>query len=275
MAQENLVKAQVLAEWDMINRQAQKRFGTTSLAEEAVLHVMDALAVNDWYRVKKYKGASSFKGFLRVLVARLLEDFSRKKFGRMRPPAWIRKLGGFWMQMFIALCQQRLTMMEAVEIVKSRRDGHPALETALLEDAGYTIREKIPQCGQHQYIEEEFSDDNPPQEELYGAVLENSLESREQKEIVSAIFRSVLGEEPGTDDELIKKLNLGNFNLSNEEKLLLKLHFRDNLNITEVGRLLSINRFQVHGRMRRLLKRLKREFDRVGLTDDLQILLGD
>ena len=43
--------------------------------------------------------------------------------------------------------------------------------------------------------------------------------------------------------------------------------------MTEAGRMLGWNRFQVHGRLRRLLERLRRELARVGLEEEVRLLL--
>ncbi len=58
-----------------------------------------------------------------------------------------------------------------------------------------------------------------------------------------------------------------------EEKLLLKLCYQDGLGVTEAGAMLGMSRFQVHGRMRRLLARLQEEFARCGLAEVLRPML--
>jgi len=61
--------------------------------------------------------------------------------------------------------------------------------------------------------------------------------------------------------------------LKAEERLLLKMWYQDGLNITVAGRLLGYNRNQVHGRMRRLLRRLRCEFEKIGIDKELLLLL--
>ena len=103
-------KKKTLAHWDLINRLAVRRFGTATLAEEAALFVMNGLAADSWHRVKAHTGKGSFKSFLASLSWRLLEDFSRKRFGRVRPPLWIKKLGGIWSLLFSLLCLERFSV---------------------------------------------------------------------------------------------------------------------------------------------------------------------
>jgi len=280
---ENLLQQQVVAEWQVIDAMARRRFGRSSLAEEAALAVMDGLAADNWARVKSYEGKSTFKSFLKMVVARLLEDFARKKFGRLRPPAWVKALGGSWLQLFVALCQQRLTMAEAVEAVRLRCCGTPAPARAL-EEEGYEILSRIPQCGKHQYLEEEFSE-----EHMEGSGQEEqrrqggAAEEKEQLEILSAVFLAVIGPDGAADDHLsesllqsiARKFSKLSVELTGEEKLLLKLCYQDGLDVSAAGRLLSLNRFQAHGRLKRLLARLRNEFERVGLAAELRLLLQD
>jgi DNA-directed RNA polymerase specialized sigma24 family protein len=61
--------------------------------------------------------------------------------------------------------------------------------------------------------------------------------------------------------------------LSPEERLLLKLCHRDGLSVSEAGRMLGLNRFQTHGRLRRLYSRIREAFELHGLAEELRLLL--
>ncbi|WP_228854989.1 RNA polymerase sigma factor [Desulfomarina profundi] len=87
-------KTQTLAHWEQINRMAVRRFGDTVLAEEAALSVMERLEEDNWKRVRAYCGKATFSTYLQVLTGRILEDFARSRFGRVRPPSWVKVLGG-------------------------------------------------------------------------------------------------------------------------------------------------------------------------------------
>ncbi len=64
--------------------------------------------------------------------------------------------------------------------------------------------------------------------------------------------------------------------MSAEERLLLKLCFQDELSVTRAGEMLGLNANQSHGKLRRLLVRLRDEFDRAGIGDELRGMLhGD
>ena len=86
--------------WDLLGRLARKRFPDVSLADEALNFVQDRLQAGDWSRIRAFRGKSSFATYIGHVANRLLEDFSRSKFGRSRPPGWIVALGAFWEQVY-------------------------------------------------------------------------------------------------------------------------------------------------------------------------------
>ena len=259
-----------MSHWELINRLAGRRFARDVIAEEAALFVINRLEDNDWQRLKGYGGKASLTTYLSTLTFRLLEDFARKKFGRLRPPLWIRNLGGIWELLFRFLCQERLPVQEAVEHV---RDRMPLEERAVLEDSARTIQAQVTDCGRHQArevpLDEEHDCSGPeaePQQQL--------LEETERDFFFTALFNGVFGTDGDLTGSLARVLSTG-VRLEAEERLLLKMCYRDNLGVAEAGRMLGMNRHQVHGRLRRLLARLRADFERAGIDRDLRILLEE
>jgi RNA polymerase sigma factor (sigma-70 family) len=265
-------KEKVLAHWGLINRLASRRFARDVIAEEAALFVINRLEDNDWQRLKSYGGNATLATYLATLTFRLLEDFARKKFGRLRPPLWIRSLGGIWELLFRFLCQERLPVHEAIEHV---RDRMPAEERAVLEDSAWTIRASVTDCGRHQDREvplEEEHDCSGPEAEPQ----QLRLEVAEREHFFAALFKGVLttdGDERITES-LARVMSAG-VRLEVEERLLLKMCFQDNIGVTEAGRMLGMNRHQVHGRLRRLFARLRDDFERAGISKELMVLLKE
>jgi hypothetical protein len=60
----------------------QKRFYYSEEGHECFVHVLDKLKENNFYRIKQFKGRSSFKTFLISITNRLIIDFYRKRYGR-------------------------------------------------------------------------------------------------------------------------------------------------------------------------------------------------
>jgi hypothetical protein len=264
-------KERTLLHWDKINALAVRRFGRSPLAEEAALAVIDGLAAEDWQRVRAFSGQASFSSFILAISARLFEDFARKRFGRVRPPLWVQAFGGIWQRLFQALCLERLPVNDAVEIVHQRQ---VAAEKTAIEAAAYELLARIPDCGMARGLEVAYEEEAATEGDGGPGGPAGMFESREQKELFQAVFHLVLGQELGADgDDLLQKYRMVQTNLVPEEKLLLKLCYQDGLGVTEAGAMLGMTRFQVHGRMRRLLARLQAEFQRCGLTEVLMPML--
>lgn len=248
---------------------AVRRFGEGSLAEEAALAVIDGLRADDWQRMRAYDKKAAFSTFIKTLTVRLLEDFARKRFGRVRPPLWVKTFGGIWEKLFTALCLERLPVTEAVEVVLQRQMTD---QKAAIESAAYQLLARIPDCGKHQGLEVAYEEENSSGIDDGGP--DGSVEKRQKKELVEAIFQLILGaEDVVASDALLRKINQVEIHLSPEEKLLLKLCYQDGLGVVQAGKLLGLTRFQTHGKKRRLMDRLKKELERTGLADELRLLL--
>ena len=264
-------KERALAHWETINSMASRRFGEGVLAEEAALAVFDGLNADNWYRLRAYNEKATFATFVRSLTARLLEDFARKRFGRVRPPLWVKTLGGIWEKLFTALCLERLPVLDAVEVVLQRQTVIGKNE---IESAAYELLARISDCGIHQGLEVAYKEENSSSGDQREPIPDRSVEEQQKKELFEAIFQLVLGvKDFEVSESLLTKINELKISLLPEEKLLLKLCYQDGLGVAQAGEMLGMSRFQAHGKKRRLMARLKEEFERVGLAQDLHSLL--
>ena len=259
-------QARTLVHWDTINRLSVHRFGDTALAEEAALAVIDSLRADDWKKVRSFQGKASFSSYLRSVTARLLEDFARKRFGRKQAPLWVRNFGGIWEKLYELLCLRRYSVAEAIEAIEQN-----VVERCNdIETAAYSLLEKIPNCGENQGLEVSF--EGIENAGFLGTSLPDSFaEQKQRRELFATIFELILGlTEPVSLRHLLNKCETLNFGLNPEEKMLLKLCYQEEMTVSKAGKLLGMNRFQVHGKMRRLLKKLYQELDRAGLSEDLR-----
>ena len=265
-------KESILSNWELINRLAARRFGGGPLAEEAALAVMNQLLENDGERLHGYQGRASITAFLAAVSWRLLEDFSRRRFGRKRSPLWIRHLGGIWLQLYRLLCLERLDIAEAVAGIRQGKSDESAAE---LEEAAWTVRQQVLDCGAHQGLEVEL-DESQPVPDVSGehpGEQARKFENRERQELFQMVFRLLTDASEETVDRNMGALCMLQVQLSPEEKLLLKLCYHDTISVTRAGEMLGLNRHQAHGRMRRLLTRLRGDFQRSGLDREILELL--
>jgi RNA polymerase sigma factor (sigma-70 family) len=268
----NFQAKELTVHWPLINRIAERRFGDTNLAEEAALFVLNQLEKNNCERLQSFQGRSKLSTYISSITIRLLEDFSRHKFGRARPPAWISRLGGIWVTLFQLLCLQRYSLVEAVETmmntVAERRKEQ-------IEETALTILERVVHCGEHQALEVSREDRPETVEEQNlnkgHKDPETQLLEREQQILFTLLFGEKATPAAVQDFSSILRNPV---QLSARERLLLKLCFQEELSVTRAGKMMGMNSNQVHGRLRRLLSRLREEFEQAGISRELRTLLA-
>lgn len=250
---------------------AQHRFGEGACAEEAALFVMNGLEVNNWQRVQAFSGNASFHSFITVLTSRLLEDFARKRFGRVRPPRWVKALGGIWEKLFTALCLERLSSAEAVEVVYQRQF---ASNKDTIKDAASELLGRIPDCGKKTGTEVVYDEETPSEECCIRGPEYSKAEGNEKQQLFCEIFELICNRPANRLSEKFEEnLSQLKINLTPQEKLILKLCYQDGLTVSQAAKLLGLTRFQAHGKRRRLLQRLRAEFERTGLAKEIKTLL--
>ncbi len=253
----------------LVDRLAARRFADPLLADEAVLYALEKLQASGGKHLDAFTGRSKFSTYLGSVVRRLFEDFSRSKFGRLRPPAWISRLGGWWLLLYRLLCMERLSLDDALATM----ENYPAAQDFDAQDAASHILSEITDCGKLRGDEQLTGDGEVGHLGTDGA----GLEEKDRDLLFSVIFQKLLGEQatlPAAGSSFRKVLDIS-FALTSEERLLLKLCFQDDLSVSEAARLLDISVHKAHGRMRRLLLRLREDLEKAGLAQDLVLLLRE
>lgn len=259
-----------LKHWDLVNRLARKRFPEETLAEEAALWVLEQFEAEGWKKLAEYRGKASLKTYFSTVVYNRLEDFSRKRFGRVRAPQWLQKLGGIWLYLYRLLCLERYSYRDAIHFAADR---YPQLKMEQIEPTADRILGAIPTCGQPQGQEIEFDDDAAPRPDTPS--IPGILEGRERELFLSGLYQMILGNTVDRDKkEALARLTDCSIDLTAEERLLLKLCHQDGFSVTEAGRKLGLNRFQAHGKTRRLYKRIREMFEGAGCRDEIRLLLS-
>lgn len=264
----DLLKKMALANWKLVNRLAAKRFHQQETAEEAALHVLEVLSQDNWQRLATFSGKAKFTTYFTTVVYRLLEDYSRKRFGRANTPSWLKRLGSFWISLYRLLCLERFSFNEAIHIVLNRQ---PSLSPQAVEQAAEEILGRVINCGamaieQHENYPEPQADETP-----YTQAAQSEQETVQQ--ILGHIFFGDTINE--AQQKVMDRLFAITIVLQPAEQLLLKLCYRDGLSQVEAGKLLGLNRFQINGRIRRTLAKIKAAFTRAGLAEELQLILDD
>ncbi len=257
----------------LVDRLAGRRFTDPVLADEAVVYALAKLQAPGSRHLEGFSGRSRFSTYLGSVVRRLFEDFSRAKFGRLRPPAWIVKLGGWWLLLYRLLCMERLSVVDTLATM----ENYQRARSFDAEEAASRILSEITDCGKMRGDEQLTADGELDHVAERGgeAGQDKGLEKRERDILFAVIFQQLVGEDSAPSDHQgsFHKLLEGAVVLTSEERLLLKLCFQDDLSVSEAARLLDISVHQAHGRMRRLLQRLKDDLAKAGLAAELVLLL--
>ncbi len=251
----------------LLDRLAARRFNNATLAEEAALFALEKLNEDNGRRLNSYDGRCRFRSYFAAVVVRLLEDFSRQRFGRKRAPAWLQRLGGLWLRLYTLLCLERYDMVAAVEIMNTRHQ----LSRPSSEEMAQTIKQQVSDCGAPQGQEVELTEEhgNDTDQEP-----EQDLHRQQQQKFFQALFHLSTTDQPLPQQfQTFPALKDLQIEINGQERMLLKLCYQDGLTVTEAGRLLGLASNQVHGKMRRLLNRLRQAFSNAGLVQEITLLL--
>jgi DNA-directed RNA polymerase specialized sigma24 family protein len=276
-------RKQVLKHWQQLDRLAQKKFSNTEMANEAVLYAVAQLEKDDWKRARAFRGRSSFSTFLMAVASRLFQDFFRKKIGRLRPPVWLKAQGGLWVRVFTLLCQERQSIDETVEALCDATVEDQPLCRFEVEEAVAVILARITTCGQ--YIGEPISSD--PEDlnhheglspQLHHLDPEAFLAVDQRVSLMEAVGKLLMGDgdhlsnHDSTTQTAIHCLGT-QLKLSAEDRLFLKTIYLEGLSVSRAGDCLGINANQAHGKHRRLMTKIHKAIETVGLENELKSLL--
>ena len=269
------MKDKVLAYIPLMDALAEKRFPDSSLAGEAMLFVLEKLEEGDWKRVRSFQGKSQFSTFLSVLTRRLLEDFSRKKFKRVRPPQWLKQLGGLWLEVFRHLCLDRHTVPETVESMVA---AVPERSREAIEDAAHAVLLKIYDCGNYfgaEFQSEDSALENAANKRNNDLSQEDTVYEKNSRLLLEAIFQTFLDDEPvpASLAGLCRKLDDLDVSLTPEQGLLLRLRFVEGMSVSAVCRKLGLADYRGRSLLKNTLATLREQFQQVGIEDQIRELL--
>jgi hypothetical protein len=262
------------AQWPArLMARARRRYGNTPDAEAAYNHAFEAVSLDDWARLRDgYRGSGSAEGFLAITFLNLIEEYSVRKYGRPRAPAWIQRLGGVWSRVYELLCLRRAAP-EAIVDQLCARPGHDA---ALVRRAIVEVRGRVTGCGERvgeHNVDEEIEPE--PSSATPASALERS-EMAHLLAVLGGLFArpdGPAGPSPGEPDpprgrERIAALETG-VQLATQERLLLRLIYEENCTIPEAARSLSLNERTARRMHERLMAQLREALSRHGFDTAL------
>ncbi|WP_068547688.1 sigma-70 family RNA polymerase sigma factor [Thalassotalea crassostreae] len=252
-----------------LNAMTSKRFVQPALAEEAVTEIIEMLSADNWQRLLSFSGNSKPETFAYSVASRLIEDFSRRKFGRPRPPVWLQDLGTSWVKLWRMLCLER-QWPELIE-QKLKDDFQPGY----IANAIKTIKQRIPRCGEPGFSEccttelglEQLPDDSS--EQLEQAIANNQRQNALAllSELINSAEQKASSNQqtcPSNANDALAKL-AEQININNDDRLLLALSYEDGLSSRKVADLLNISAASVQRKLTSVRQQLHTALIELGL----------
>jgi len=249
-------KELVFDHWNFMTSLARKRFpNDNDMGDQALSYVLDKLEEQEWQRVVGWDGCGSFATFLAVLVTRLMTDFVRMKFGYHRPPAWIKeKKDAFWQRAFKLCTVDKYERRETIEVLCSERSEMSREEIEAMVNTVYAKCTK----------QARFSEGNIDIDQIEeSASADDGMEDNiSNKQLLEVLLEYIQADDSSADtvvDDSTKGLLdrlKSHINMSDEDRLLLRLRFCEGLKVNEISKMLHLES--------NLYKRIN------GLIDDLR-----
>ena len=250
---------------DALWARARQRFGDSPDAESAMNHALDALSRDSFAEAGRgYSGRGSPEGFVVVKVVNLMHDYASAKYGRPRPPTWLRRLGAAWTQAFEMLCLRRQMPETIVDTLYASANLEASRARSMLRE----IKARIPNCGQLAGGEVAMADDAPEERDANSA----SLETEEATSVIGALQgvfdpdAPVPHDAPSTVALAAALSRLGQqFDLSDNDRLMLRLVYQRGLTLAKAARAMNIKDYDIRRRHARLMRHLRAALEDCGL----------
>ena len=233
-------KKLVFDHWNFMTSLARKRFpNDNDMGDQALSYVLDKFEELEWQRIRGWDGGGNFATFLAVLTTRLMTDFVRSKFGYHRPPTWLKeKKDVLWQKAFRLCTVEKYERREAIEILCSEV---PEMSRDVLEEIVGTVYAKCIKQARFSegnvdidQIEEPSSMEDDMQDNI-----DNKLLIEVLVEFIQSDTKTVDTLTDGTIRNLLGNLN-SHINMSDEDRLLLRLRFCEGLKINEISKMLHL-----------------------------------
>jgi RNA polymerase sigma factor for flagellar operon FliA len=227
-----------LANLEWIERSAAslcRRYGLGGAeAEDVCSWVKLKLIEDDYAPLRKFRGDSSIRTYLVVVVAALFRDYRAGHWGRWRPSAAAVRAGPLAMRLEMLVYRDRLTLGEAARTLRQSR------QTELADGELARMLAQLPVRGPLRPYE------------VGEAPLEGVSTDASADEGVAT------GEAEHARGTVLAALNRVLMALPREDRLILRLHYWQGLSVADVSRALGLPQKPLYRRIEAGLKQLRR-----------------
>lgn len=211
--------------------------------EDFLSHVKIKLMENDYAVLRKFQGRCSFKTYLTTVISNLLKDYLNSQWGKWRPCAEAKRLGGAAIRLDELLNKEGIPFDEAVQILRINHRVEMSWQDL------NEIRGRLPlRTQRHMEGEESLQNTADPAARADDRIIEEAR---------AATLNWALG---------VLKLVLDG--IPEEDRLILKMQ-GDQFKVSDIAKTLKLDQKQLYRRIDKLLKQLRFELERRGITRDL------
>jgi len=262
-------KQLVFDQWQFLTRLTERRFpNDDSMAQGALLFVLEKLEADQWNRVRAWEGQGAFHTFLAVLTARLMTDYTRSRYGHHRTPTWINKKNdATWTKAYQLIVFQNYSRHDAIEILAVTYRGR---DRWYFEEMVATIiaKNNRPVRAIESQVPIDAVEDTS---HCFQAPEQNARV--DEKTLLEAVISYLSSDEQDTQQDenrevqrLLSLLNI-ELSMSEEDKLLLKMRYCDGMTITAITKALNL-KGDIYKRINKLIRHLTNACTQLGVLDD-------
>jgi RNA polymerase sigma factor (sigma-70 family) len=206
-------------------------------AAEVQLHII----ADNYAVLRKFAGRSTLTRFLAIVIQRLLRDYCDARWGKWRPSVRTRREGA------LAIVFERLVVRDGLGFDEARTVLDTNLRLPADDGTLERIYGRLRRRSRPRLVGEAEIGDQP----AVGATADALVDERDRRRVLS---------------EATTALRHAVTACSPQDRLLLKLHFRDGLTIAAIGRMLGIDQKRLYRRLGRLLGQLRSNLEAAGLV---------
>jgi RNA polymerase sigma factor (sigma-70 family) len=218
--------------------------------EECVAWIELRLIEDDYGLLRKFRGESSFKTFVTVVVAMLVRDYRRLLYGKWRPSAAAARLGELAIRLERAIHRDGLSIDEAVRTVQS---------AGAISPSERELRDLVRQLPRRDPLRPERVDADALAAHAGGDHASTHVDADERQR---------------DGARLTALLNAELEQLPVEDRVALQMEVVDGITIANISRSLGVPQRPLYDRLKTLRRKLRERLEVAGVSrDDVRDLL--
>jgi RNA polymerase sigma factor (sigma-70 family) len=209
------------------------------------------LVENDYEVLRKFEGRCQLRTYLVTVVQRHFLDARNSKWGKWRPSAQARRLGPMAVLLDQLTSRDHLSFDEAAQAVLARHADAVSLPEL------QNVLQQLPTRSSRRFLSEEELEHVPAS----GPGASANVESREHRQ---------------TGDRIERALSQTLSSLAEEDRLILKLRFCDNVKLARIAELVGAPPKAFYRRVDDLMRTLKKALEAQGVSaSDVAVIIED